>query len=543
MELKRSWYSLRAFLLLLVAVLLIGSAAVFVWYLVTHGRWGSDGSFIIPTLFIGFFFLLLFSLLIFYLALWAFLNSMRGAMLRAVSGPGALDAPPAPKQPDRTRALRDGESLTLVMPRGRYNAPVRLAMRIVLLSIILPVLLALPSVLLLPSLNPLPHPSSFEPPAPPPTIFDWMILAYPLALAVLLIVLLSVWEFSVRSQRGPLIADDLGVRLGRKRFIPWRDIRVFVMPSQLKGGSPTGGYLLWGGEHGLYFEIPAQGGTLATGEQYTLPSDAAYDAYYADACRLLATIAARSYTPLRVYTRSAQWTSGLKNRFPLRMLTMEDALAAPVAGAPWQPTAEAVAAARTTSAIELKAAVLSWPMVLESLIYAIFVFAVGFGVLKSQQRAYLDAPSDDSLAYAIGIGMGALIVVPIVIALAYQRRSNLTPPVRSDAFGIVGKVPLINQTTLIPWAEIRAWGVVPPAPGTRQPTRYLLFTMKGQFSWKEPRGARLSGFGVKGDRRVVYRERAEQLHALIVARTGLTPRKFPGGASAEVPALEHITPR
>jgi len=71
---------------------------------------------------------------------------------------------------------------------------------------------------------------------------------------------------------------------------------------------------------------------------------------------------------------------------------------------------------------------------------------------------------------------------------------------------------------------VRAWGVVPAPPGSGRPPTYIVATDSIRLIWREPPDARLAGRDVTGDRQAAYRERAELIHALIVARTGQSLR-------------------
>jgi hypothetical protein len=115
MHLKRSWYSLRAFLLLLVAALL-GSAGCFVCYLVTHSALKLDlvssslASF-------GLFFLAIPLIIAAALIGGAVGMAMRARMLEAAAQNDLSTAPDARVQPSRVLTLREGETLSLNIAR------------------------------------------------------------------------------------------------------------------------------------------------------------------------------------------------------------------------------------------------------------------------------------------------------------------------------------------------------------------------------------------------------------------------------------------
>jgi hypothetical protein len=277
------------------------------------------------------------------------------------------------------------------------------------------------------------------------------------------------------------------------------------------------------------------------------------DTFLADANRLLATIGARSYTPLRVYTGARGLIGWVQRHAPVITIDLDDALAARVASAPLQPSEQAIAAVKFPSSVVLKQRRSILPVVLESLVW-IAGFLV-FGVIFVRTDPYfIEAMGDAYVPVLVG---AALFLAGLGVVFAIARRADASQAVIADSFGIKGRVfATASQTKrrYVPWVDVRAWVVIPAEPQGRRPMRYILFangpatrempagtTIK--VYWNEPYGAQLSGRRVKGDRHVAYRERAEQLHALIAARTGLPLREFPGSAPAEVPALEHVTPR
>jgi hypothetical protein len=58
------------------------------------------------------------------------------------------------------------------------------------------------------------------------------------------------------------------------------------------------------------------------------------------------------------------------------------------------------------------------------------------------------------------------------------------------------------------------------------PPTYVVFTDKQTLSWQEPLTAKLAGRAIQGERHAAYEAAAQQLHALIAARTGLPLRRI-----------------
>lgn len=126
---------------------------------------------------------------------------------------------------------------------------------------------------------------------------------------------------------------------------------------------------------------------------------------------------------------------------------------------------------------------------------------------------------------ALLIGTASFFVLISLLfgwAFAYTRRRNRRPELLADDTGLTLRRGSNNRSgpSSITWANVRAWGVVPASPGSSRPAIYIIATDSYQLTWSEPPDARLPGRDVKGDRQAAYRERAEQIHALLVARTG-----------------------
>jgi hypothetical protein len=371
-----------------------------------------------------------------------------------------------------------------------------------------------------------------------------------------LIILIALIASALNGKEQAIVADDQGISVmrtrGRGRFIPWHDIKVFLHPIVRADTLPTGGYFLWGREHGLFISIPNPKvqaectGLLAVPEQDN-------DTFLVDANRLLATIAARSSTPLRVYTGARKLLGWVQRHAPVITIDLDDALAAPVVSAPLQPSEPAIAAVTFASSVVLKQRRSILPAVLESLVWIAGLLV--FGVIFVRTDSYLmEAMGGAYVPVLVG---GVLFLAGLGVAFAIARRADASQAVIADSFGIKGRVfATASQTKrrYVPWVDMRAWVVIPANPQGRQPTRYILVA-KGPATgempagttikvyWNEPYGRQLAGRRVKGDRGAAYREQAEQRHALIAARTGLPLREYGSDAPASVSSLEGFSSR
>jgi hypothetical protein len=112
-----------------------------------------------------------------------------------------------------------------------------------------------------------------------------------------------------------------------------------------------------------------------------------------------------------------------------------------------------------------------------------------------------------------------LLLYAFGFAWAWRRRKM--PAVTADERGLT---VMTSQTTRIRWRDIRAWGIMLGEAG--RPTTYLVFSSDQTLRWVEPEGVELGGRGVQSSRREAFAQRAEQLHALIAARTGIPLRRL-----------------
>jgi hypothetical protein len=144
-------------------------------------------------------------------------------------------------------------------------------------------------------------------------------------------------------------------------------------------------------------------------------------------------------------------------------------------------------------------------------------------------QLYLFPSSDNGPGHwgtLVGIGILVLFVPIGGYIYAFMQQRNRLPVILVDDLGITRKTANSATTRTIPWAEIRAWAVLPPKLGDRRGPTYFVFTEGNKISWREPEDAALAGRHIAGDRRAAYRDCAERLHALIAARTGLPLREL-----------------
>jgi hypothetical protein len=103
-----------------------------------------------------------------------------------------------------------------------------------------------------------------------PGLADWATFAYPVVLSLIFVIAFIASALSGKEQA--IVADDQGISVmrtrGRRRLIPWRDIQVFLHPIVRTDTLPTGGYFLWGREHGLFISPnPAEAPSFRHGEE------------------------------------------------------------------------------------------------------------------------------------------------------------------------------------------------------------------------------------------------------------------------------------
>ena len=456
--------------------------------------------------------------------------------LRALANHDGAVVYTASTQPDGALAMRAGESLRL-----SYRSATRMWQIIPLLMIMCLLLAASGEVLIFAtipafgrsSLNPF-FDSFFYPPATAaPTTLDWITAAFPLVIA--LIGCMALLPTLSRDTIHQIVADSQGiaVRNGRQRsFLPWNDILLFARVTSDTQTLPVGGYVLWGRTARVRMTIA---GASVAGMRSSTRSQRAsyqfeggYESYLADAQRLLATIAARSNTPL-LAMRAAPLAARLRRRAPITTTTEEDAQALPLADQEYQPHSEKGSSLLAYGEqLTLKARLAARPVLGESLLWLIALGLIMSFVLRmSNQPLLLDS------LFAEGPVVGYIALAFLVafmefatLMLTAQRRRYALPAISVDGFGLASKQRSDQKPITITWQHITAWVVVPPLPRSGKPTLYIVFGDGQKIAWAEPADAQLAGRGVKGVRRQAYRERSERIHALIAVRTGLPLREL-----------------
>ncbi len=552
MRLYRNGYYAKAFFGWLLAALLLGYQGVVIIRALIIGITANWRHFTLltPSLIFGVFFIgILLLLNIFFVTkpLSYLINERR---LLAAEQQNPLITPLVKFQPQPELALRDGETLKLERVRS-LGSTIRsllgsFAVAVILMATGETLIIGLLPSLAQSALNPFNDLLSyFLALGPAPSLteispLDWASVALPLIMTgwFVIVILLEI----VRSQRDTLIADDRGVtriRSGQTRqFIPWSDVAVFLRGVDNTSDAPQGGYFIWGQSHGVNFQIT--GAPVALPEAQALHREQAQgyhfiggvEAYQQDARRLLATISARSYHPMTYWTGSTRVLAGIRRRFPIAGLTTEGALTLPQAVVSLQPSETAVNSARRNPAPFFKLAArfqIYWP----SFVAEFFCYFCVLGAL-----GYLGGSSSSSLLSPASIASGdplslitIAIIVPFIttysVLFALARRQMRLPSVTVSATGLKGSASgsLYQKAQEIPWAEIRAWAIIPTAKTRgKRPTTYIVLADDKKITWVEPEHARLAGRGVQGDREAAFRERATELHALIVAKTGLPLR-------------------
>ncbi len=526
MSLKRSGLGAQAVLWGALGFALLAWLGVTIAALVIDGDWQH----IFLNAAWGFFiFMPIVFLVILVMLLIAFVNLPRRRQILLRAG-DPLMTPPAPQQPDPALALHTGETLTF-----GWRQPASTTLTGLLVGPLLGAFVALSGEVMVFSTIPAFGSTSLNPfydafgdtlgPPPTPTPLDWIAAAFPIAFG-LLVLSLSLWA-TLAGRRARITADDRGITYQRSfqrtRFIPWNDIHVLIRRSQTKDGS-AGDYYVWGSDYGIVFTVnpkitvPATSQRGARQRNSGFIYEGGYETYIRDAARLLATISARSFVPLHITRVGERANQGMSRRFPLLTLTLEDIQNAPLATAPLQPD---MSAAPHVAEIKLNARIFTrrfWAeVVVWMFVFAALVVLFDRHIVVDFGQLFSDGPLAVSAATAFLAFMLVLLAMmpPLVIRSARAQQDII-----ADVTGL--KRLSGEGSTAVPWEDIRAWGVVPPPPGSNKAARYLVMTEAGlRFTWREPANAQLGGRGVQGDRQAAYRQRADALHALIVARTGL----------------------
>ncbi len=442
--------------------------------------------------------------------------------IRAADADDEEESPVAPVQPDVSLALQEGGTLSLTRTARRSGFFGLLATYIgsILLFAIFDFLGATQLLSNLPiwflwKLAPI----SFVAPPHTPSALDWLTFAYPL-LAAVCVGPIAIWG-TLSNRRLTITADDRGVTVSRSfhrpGFIPWRDIDVFLRTPRKSYYEFVGIYNLHGREHSLTFEL--SGPQLATaGAQPIYEFEGGYLHYADQARRLLATICERSFTPLHVSDLEPDEVIVADALPDEAQMALEQVGKLPPAPAPWQPDADAVDdATRFRPIVVLREKVSSRACARDAALFTL-TFAVIAAVLLIPLARTLPLNFSTLREYLIGalFAVPALVMLGTIAALTRQRRK--VPVIIADDEGLVSKMADARVPVALRWRDIRAWMLVPPADASQAAT-FVVFGVDKRLTWMEHPGARLGGRAGGGNRVVAYRERAEQLHAVIVART------------------------
>jgi hypothetical protein len=512
-----------------IVALLLGYEALVAVRIITATDWNALLGF--GLLFGSFFLGILLIINVLFIA--AFVGATRrGGYFRAMARRDPSLVSVASPQPDRTLALSNGETLTIAYRRLRSEG--RQIPTIIIFSLIIAALgealifAALP-VFGRSALNPFNIALLNPPTTATPTLVDWVVAAFPLVIGVALIITVIVQAVTTRT---PLLtADDAGITLwkGRRRTsIPWNDIVLFAHTNVSAPSSPLGSYILWGRTHRLGISVIGPRGserfedsdTQAQATRYDF--EGGYETYLANVQRLFATITTRANTPL-LTMREASFIRAIRRRAPTMTTSADDARDLPLAGSEWQPHSGATLAFGEQLALKARLALL--PILGESLLWMVAIGA--FTIPFVRQPDFLNAlfavgPIVGVIAIAFCIALLGLVAV----AFAIQRRRNALPAITIDGFGLTARATSGQKPGMVPWQSVTAWVVIPAPPGSRRPTRYIVFGEGQKIAWAESADARLAGRDVKGDRQQAYREQAARIHALIAARTGLPLREL-----------------
>jgi hypothetical protein len=449
----------------------------------------------------------------------------------------------AAPQPDDSLALPAGETLTIA---HRYSLN---AVYHGLTGIIFYVYLLIASEIIvfqaLPALgrselNPFFHSGFDGPPAPPPTTLDWVAAGLPLLLTTCVIGYLVLQQ--IRNRRHRVVADDTGIAIQdgfRRRRIAWNDITVFARIADEPYAAPIGNYVLWGRSKSLNFPIVVMEEEVDPDSDYSRSWQTryifagGYATYIKNARRLLGTIAARAQTSLLTVRVARREERGQQRGHApaIASLSADEAAALPLAESRYAPLDDMPVVALTAGEqLLLKAR--SGPMA---------VAGDGFGdfslitfLFYGLFWVFIPPFSHWPLVLPAGALVIALLALYITLFIRQRRQSQL-PDVRADETGLTTWGYYKDQSITIPWQNIHAWVVIPPAK-SKKFIRYAVFGDGLQLSWAEPVSLRYYWENASGDRHNEYRQRAARLHALIAARTGLPLRELRADAAQAIPA-------
>jgi hypothetical protein len=528
MELQRSGHNLKIALAMTLAAFVVAYDAYLVVYLIIAGRFPDVWSSETLAIAISALFLALITIGI-CLNVRTVILGKRQARSLATRDPSSVAS--ATPQPDSALALTPGETLTL----ARYYS-LNAIFRSLTALLFLPGLVFFCELLIfqtLPAfgrstLNPFYNSSLDGTPASPPTTLDWLAAALPLLLVAGWLGY-GAWQV-LRDVVSQVSADDIGITvrngLGRRRRIAWDEISLLARLLEAPRIAPLGAYAIWGRSQSLNFTIPgveqeSDHEPDASAWEVLYVFRGGYNHYIHDARRLLATIVARSQTPL-LEMRLTRAPGRQNNRDnALASMTAADALALPLASPLYAPpgaTASAMLVAGERVSLRARSAPLpvigSWGN----------DFSLGIIVVWILSWIPRLFNAEAFLALALMAYVIVFLALYIILFMRQRRRSHL-PDVSADESGITAWGRHKDQPTHIPWRSVTAWVVVPPKRGTTQPFRYVVLGEGLRIGWVEPTHGQYAWRSASSPHGA-YRKQAERLHALLAARTDLPLREL-----------------
>ncbi len=326
-----------------------------------------------------------------------------------------------------------------------------------------------------------------------------------------------------------ITADERGVTVKsrqRTRQIVWDEIELFVRLTRTEYPDIAGSYALLGRRKYVIFDIsgvedapPGNVTNRSSASRSSYQFEGGYSQYAKDARRLIEHIQLHTGLDLRDIS-SDLLPPEQRVSIALESLTLDELAVMPVADQSLQPTTSSQSAA---AFVELMTHV-SWRTRLRDVLASVAVMegivAIMSAPLIADEVIY-QAHSDNILAIV-------LVAVAILAALTAMVFSLIEGRRKQQAVAASESVVMSRGLSgvVIPWREVRAWGVLPAVPDRKQPTIYIVMSETRSIIWSEPEDAELDGTVRNADRWDAYRARAAQLHAAIAARTALPLREI-----------------
>jgi hypothetical protein len=370
------------------------------------------------------------------------------------------------------------------------------------------------------------NPTTLDPPKILATLapvlpFILLLIAFSLLIGAVAAVLSNSYSRITADERGVTVKSRR-----RTRRIIWDEIMLFVRLTRSEYPEVAGSYALLGNRKFITFNIsdvqeaaPTNVNNRSSANRSASQFEGGYPQYAKDARRLIERIHRRTGLELRDIS-SALLPAEHHAFAALEALTVSELTSAPVAEESPQPSPNTQSSQMVVELVTH----LSWRSRLRGILASAAVtggiVAIMSMPLLADQFVYHAHP-DDILAIVL-IGLTILVaLMAIVFSLVEGRRKQQAVAATESALKSQGLSGVV-----IPWGEIRAWGVLPAASDRKQPTIYAVMSETRSIIWSEPEDAELDGTIRNNDRRAAYRIRAAQLHAAIAARTGLPLREI-----------------